>query len=108
MIDVSNLRKKYGEIDALKGVSFTVGAGEIYGLLGPNGAGKSTTIGVLCGPVRPDAGQASLNGIDIARRPVDALLAFGAAASDVAPFALGFVALFAVCFPLAARRLRVT
>jgi energy-coupling factor transporter ATP-binding protein EcfA2 len=66
VIEVNNLRKKYGDIDALKGVSFRVQAREIYGLLGPNGAGKSTTIGILCGLVTPDAGQASLNGIDIA------------------------------------------
>jgi ABC-2 type transport system ATP-binding protein len=84
VIEVSNLRKKYGEIDALRGVSFTVGAGEIYGLLGPNGAGKSTTIGVLCGLVRPDAGQASLNGIDIARRPVDARRVLGVVPQEVA------------------------
>jgi ABC-type multidrug transport system ATPase subunit len=54
VIEVSNLRKKYGEIDALKGVSFRVQDREIYGLLGPNGAGKSTTIGILCGLVKPD------------------------------------------------------
>jgi ABC-2 type transport system ATP-binding protein len=84
VIEVSNLRKKYGEIEALRGVSFTVGAGEIYGLLGPNGAGKSTTIGVLCGLVRPDAGQASLNGIDIARRPVDARRVLGVVPQEVA------------------------
>jgi ABC-2 type transport system ATP-binding protein len=84
VIEVSNLRKKYGEIEALKGVSFRVDAGEIYGLLGPNGAGKSTTIGVLCGLVTPDAGQASLNGIDIARRPVDARRVLGVVPQEVA------------------------
>jgi len=84
VIEVSNLRKKYGEIEALKGVSFRVQAREIYGLLGPNGAGKSTTIGILCGLVRPDAGQASLNGIDIARRPVDARRVLGVVPQEVA------------------------
>ena len=84
MIEVNNLRKKYGDIDALKGVSFRVQAREIYGLLGPNGAGKSTTIGILCGLVRPDAGQASLNGIDIARRPVDARRVLGVVPQEVA------------------------
>jgi ABC-2 type transport system ATP-binding protein len=84
VIDVSNLRKTFGEIEALKGVSFRVQAGEIYGLLGPNGAGKSTTIGVLCGLVRPDAGQVSLNGIDIARRPVDARRVLGVVPQEVA------------------------
>lgn len=84
MIDVSNLRKRFGDNDALKGISFRVRAGEIYGLLGPNGAGKSTTIGILCGLVRPDAGQVSLKGIDIARHPVDARRALGVVPQDVA------------------------
>jgi len=84
MIDVNNLRKKYGDIEALKGVSFRVQPREIYGLLGPNGAGKSTAIGILCGLVRPDAGQASLNGIDIARRPVDARRVLGVVPQEVA------------------------
>jgi ABC-2 type transport system ATP-binding protein len=84
VIDVNNLRKKYGDIEALKGVSFRVQPREIYGLLGPNGAGKSTTIGILCGLVRPDAGQASLNGIDIARRPVDARRVLGVVPQEVA------------------------
>jgi ABC-2 type transport system ATP-binding protein len=84
VIEVSNLRKSYGAIEALKGVSFRVQAGEIYGLLGPNGAGKSTAIGVLCGLVVPDAGQASLNGIDISRRPVDARRVLGVVPQEVA------------------------
>jgi ABC-2 type transport system ATP-binding protein len=84
VIVVSNLHKKYGAIEALRGVSFRVKPGEIYGLLGPNGAGKSTTIGVLCGLVVPDAGQASLNGIDVARRPVEARRVLGVVPQEVA------------------------
>jgi ABC-2 type transport system ATP-binding protein len=84
VIVVSNLHKKYGAIEALRGVSFRVRPGEIYGLLGPNGAGKSTTIGVLCGLVVPDAGQASLNGIDVARRPVEARRVLGVVPQEVA------------------------
>jgi ABC-2 type transport system ATP-binding protein len=84
VIDVSGLRKRFGDNEALKGISFVVRPGEIYGLLGPNGAGKSTTIGILCGLVRPDAGQASLNGIDIARRPVDARRVLGVVPQEVA------------------------
>jgi ABC-type multidrug transport system ATPase subunit len=84
VIEVNNLRKKYGDIEALKNVSFRVRAGEIYGLLGPNGAGKSTAIGVLCGLIAPDSGHASLDGIDIARRPVEARRVLGVVPQDVA------------------------
>ena len=84
MIEVSNLRKKFADIEALKGVSFRVSAGEIYGLLGPNGAGKSTAIGILCGLVTPDAGQATLDGIDISRRPIDARRVLGVVPQEVA------------------------
>ena len=84
MIDVTNLRKKFGDNEALKGISFGVKAGEIYGLLGPNGAGKSTTIGILCGLVIPDAGTVMLNGIDIARRPVEARRMLGVVPQEVA------------------------
>ena len=84
VIEVVNLRKKYGDNEALKGISFRVRPGEIYGLLGPNGAGKSTAIGILCGLVKPDAGQASLKGIDIARHPVEARRVLGVVPQEVA------------------------
>lgn len=83
-IEVENLRKKYAEIEALRGVSFAVPAGEIFGLLGPNGAGKSTTIGILCGLVRPDAGSARLDGLDVVRRPVETRRTLGVVPQDVA------------------------
>ena len=84
MIDVSHLRKRFGDNEALKGISFSVAPGEIYGLLGPNGAGKSTTIGILCGLVKPDGGQAWLSGIDIAQKPVDARRVLGVVPQEVA------------------------
>lgn len=84
MIEVSNLRKKYGTNEALKGISFHVHAGEIYGLLGPNGAGKSTTINALCGLVTLDAGQAKLDGKDITRQPIEARRALGVVPQEVA------------------------
>lgn len=70
-IEVSDLRKQYGTRgpEALKGVSFTVRPGEIFGLLGPNGAGKTTTIGVLTTRVRPTSGSARVAGIDVAAQP---------------------------------------
>src|SRR5512144_276593 len=84
LIEVSNLRKRFGEVEALRGVSFHVAAGEIYGLLGPNGAGKSTTINILCGLVRPDAGTARLNGLDVVRQHVEARRSLGVVPQDVA------------------------
>lgn len=84
MIEVSGLRKRFGDIEALRGISFRVGAGEIYGLLGPNGAGKSTTIGILCGLVVPDAGIGRLNGIDVVQASVDARRSLGVVPQEVA------------------------
>jgi ABC-2 type transport system ATP-binding protein len=83
-VAVSNLRKRFGEVQALGGISFQVAAGEIYGLLGPNGAGKSTTIGVLCGLVTPDAGSARLNGLDVVQQPVEARRTLGVVPQEVA------------------------
>ena len=73
MIEVRQLRKVYpGGIEAVKGIDFDVGAGEVFGLLGPNGAGKSTTIGMLTTTVRPTSGTARLDGHDVARDPLAA------------------------------------
>jgi len=68
-IAVEGLRKRYGEIQALDGVSFSVREGEIFGLLGPNGAGKSTTVRVLVTLTRPDGGTATVAGHDAVREP---------------------------------------
>jgi ABC-2 type transport system ATP-binding protein len=57
-----DVRKRYGAIEALKGVSLEVGEGELVGLLGPNGAGKSTLVKIACGLVRPTAGTAQIAG----------------------------------------------
>ncbi|HVV37785.1 MAG TPA: ABC transporter ATP-binding protein [Acidimicrobiales bacterium] len=58
------LVKRFGERTAVDGVSFTVSTGEIYGLLGPNGAGKTTTIKLACGLLEPDAGVATVDGME--------------------------------------------
>jgi ABC-2 type transport system ATP-binding protein len=68
-ITVDRLRKQYGAVRALDGVSFAVSAGEVFGLLGPNGAGKSTTVKVLATLTRPDAGRAEVAGHDVVREP---------------------------------------
>jgi ABC-2 type transport system ATP-binding protein len=67
IIEVDGLAKHFGEIEAVKGVSFGVAPGEIFGFLGPNGAGKTTTINMLCTLVQPSAGSARVNGFDVQR-----------------------------------------
>lgn len=65
MIEVRDLTKAYGHLQALKGVSFSVADGEIVGLLGPNGAGKTTIIKTLTGYLQPDEGIVEVDGIDV-------------------------------------------
>src|SRR3954468_14299406 len=66
-IVVDTLRKRYGDVQALDGVSFVVREGEVFGLLGPNGAGKSTTVRVLVTLTHPDEGNATVAGHDVRR-----------------------------------------
>jgi ABC-2 type transport system ATP-binding protein len=69
VISVTDLRKSYGPLKAVDGVSFSVERGEIFGLLGPNGAGKTTTIEILEGLRSPDSGQATVLGLDVLSKP---------------------------------------
>ena len=69
VIRVRDLRKSYGDLRAVDGVSFEVARGEVFGLLGPNGAGKTTTVEVLEGLRTPDSGDVSVLGIDAVQRP---------------------------------------
>jgi len=66
-ITVEHLSRTFGQVEAVKGIDFTVGQGETFGFLGPNGAGKSTTIKMLCTLLRPTHGHAFVNGYDIER-----------------------------------------
>jgi ABC-2 type transport system ATP-binding protein len=70
MIQVKNLRKAFGSITAVAGISFEIRQGETFGLLGPNGAGKTTTINLMTGLLRPDAGAISMAGSDPTRLDV--------------------------------------
>lgn len=69
VIEVRSLKKTFGDTEALKGISFEVHQGEIFGLLGPNGAGKTTTVKILATMLLPDGGSASINGYDVVRKP---------------------------------------
>jgi ABC-2 type transport system ATP-binding protein len=65
MIEVKDLTKCYGSVEALRGVSFHIAAGEIVGLLGPNGAGKTTIIKILTGYLQPDQGSVLIGDLDV-------------------------------------------
>jgi ABC-2 type transport system ATP-binding protein len=83
-VRVRDLKKRYGGIEAAKGVSFDIQDGEIFGLLGPNGAGKTTTVECTIGLREPDEGSIEICGIDARRRPRDARQKIGAALQTTA------------------------
>jgi ABC-2 type transport system ATP-binding protein len=70
-IRVEGLEKRYGEVEAVRGVSFEVEAGEMFAFLGPNGAGKTTTISMLCTLTRPTGGRAWVGGFDVVGAPAE-------------------------------------
>jgi ABC-2 type transport system ATP-binding protein len=70
LLEINALRKRYGDVDALKGVSFSVERGEFFGLLGPNGAGKSTTINILLGLILADSGSIRIFALDFISQQV--------------------------------------
>ncbi|MDA0173204.1 ATP-binding cassette domain-containing protein [Solirubrobacter taibaiensis] len=71
MIEVKDLRKAFGDVEAVRGVSFSVAPGEVFGFLGPNGAGKTTTINMLCTLAKPTGGSATVAGHDVTRERDD-------------------------------------
>ena len=73
ILAVEDLKKSYGTVAAVDGVSFQVAPGEIVGLLGPNGAGKTTTINMILGVLSPTSGAIRIDGLDLARRRSEAL-----------------------------------
>ncbi len=77
MIEVKSLHKRFGSVVAVEDVSFRAEDGVITGLLGPNGAGKTTTLRVLSTLINPDRGSASIDGLDVATRPLEVRRALG-------------------------------
>lgn len=77
VIEVHELVRRFGQVEAVKGVSFQVAQGESFGFLGPNGAGKTTTISMLCTLLRPTSGRATVNGFDVVRQRSDVRRSIG-------------------------------
>lgn len=71
-LELRGLRKRFGEHEALKGLDLSVPRGGCYALLGPNGAGKTTTLSILLGFIKPDAGRACVDGVDVQADPARA------------------------------------
>lgn len=69
MIEIKDLKKHFGQVKAVNGVSFSVPDGQITGLLGPNGAGKTTVLRMIAGLIKPDEGTVVIDGLDVARNP---------------------------------------
>ncbi|MDH3294723.1 MAG: ABC transporter ATP-binding protein [Acidimicrobiia bacterium] len=84
VLTVSNLSKRFGDLQAVNDVSFHIGRGETYGLLGPNGAGKSTTISMIAGLLEPDTGHVEVNGHVISTRTTDGRQDIGYVPQDIA------------------------
>lgn len=82
MINVTNLRKTYGDFTAVNNISFEVQKGEIFGFLGPNGAGKTSTINMMIGLSRPTAGEIIINGIDVRKQTKKAQSIMGIVADE--------------------------
>jgi ABC-2 type transport system ATP-binding protein len=81
---IENLQKSYGDVQAIKDISFAVEPGEIFGLLGPNGAGKTTTIRCLCTLTKPDGGKIEVGGISAIASPKAVRQRLGYVAQEVA------------------------
>ena len=83
-IETTNLRRSFGDEEAVAGVDLQVEAGEIYGFLGPNGAGKSTTVRMLCTLLAPSAGTATVAGLDVVTDASEVRLRIGVALQEAA------------------------
>ena len=81
---IENLKKSYGNVVAVKDISFKVEPGEIFGLLGPNGAGKTSTLRALCTLTTPDSGKIEVSGVSVLDNPKLARQKLGNVAQEVA------------------------
>ncbi|HSN54851.1 MAG TPA: ABC transporter ATP-binding protein [Candidatus Sulfomarinibacteraceae bacterium] len=86
MIRVEGLRRSFGSLVAVDGVSFEVRDGEIFGLLGPNGAGKTTTINMICGVLQPDGGRVLVDERDIWLDPAKVKRSLGVVPQEIAVY----------------------
>jgi ABC-2 type transport system ATP-binding protein len=84
MINVSNLKKTFDMVDALKGISFNIPQGECYGLLGPNGAGKTTTISIMSTLIEPSEGNVKIAGHDLKMNPLECKRNIGVVSQEIA------------------------
>src|ERR687888_544624 len=82
VIEVSGLVKKYGGLEAVRGIDLAGERGEVFGFLRPNGAGKTTTISILCTLLRPTAGDARVAGIDVSDDPASVRARIGLVFQD--------------------------
>src|SRR5687768_17034764 len=83
-IEVRDLVKRFGSVEALKGIDFEVASGTIFGLLGPNGAGKTTAVRILATILKPDRGTASVLGHDVTKDPRSVRSSIGLAGQSAA------------------------
>ena len=77
IIEISNLSKSFGNVNAVSDVSFVVKKGELFAFLGVNGAGKSTTINIMCTQLKKDGGRVKIDGYDIDKSPQDVKRSLG-------------------------------
>lgn len=84
VLECRDLHKKFDDLVAVDGVSFSVAAGETYGLLGPNGAGKTTTISIVCGLLESDSGKVLVDGKELTPKSVGAKAAIGLVPQEIA------------------------
>ena len=106
MISINDLRRSFGSVIAVDGVSFSVEKGQVLGFLGPNGAGKSTVMKMLACFLKPDSGTASICGYDILKNPTKVRQSIGYLAENVPAYNEMTVGGF-LNFVCAARQIRL-